>query len=58
MKEQISAHNIACDLSMTVDVGFCQIGKGHSLRRVIQRRYAPAIRFGRLVDDMMIFEAR
>jgi len=27
MKKQISGHNIARDLSVTVDVGFCQIGK-------------------------------
>src|SRR5215468_12024347 len=32
-----------------------QIGEGgHSLRRAIQRRYAPAIRFSRLVRDEMI----
>ena len=28
-----------------------QIGGSHSLRRAIQRRYAPAIRFSRLVHD-------
>ncbi len=27
MKEQISAHNIACDLSMTVDVDFAKLAK-------------------------------
>jgi hypothetical protein len=26
-KEQNSGHNIAPDLSMTINVGFCQIGK-------------------------------
>src|SRR6516165_12267423 len=28
--------------------------RGHSLRRAIQRRYAPAIRFSRLVQDEMM----
>jgi hypothetical protein len=31
-KEHISGRNIARDLSVTVDVGFCQIGKYQALR--------------------------
>jgi hypothetical protein len=32
VKEHISGRNIARDLSVTVDVGFCQIGKYQAIR--------------------------